>query len=81
VYRLAYGQSKLGNILFSNALARRLTKGITSNALHPGVIFTNLYRNVIGSTSGASLLNSVLSFFAYKVALMMDPEMGALNQV
>ena len=80
-FRLAYGQSKLGNILFSNALARRLPKGITSNALHPGMIYTNLYRSIIGPASGTSLLNSAMSFFAYNVALMMDPDMGALNQV
>ncbi|MCJ2036528.1 SDR family oxidoreductase [Methylobacterium sp. J-068] len=34
-----YSQAKLGNVLFSAALARRLAgTGITSNALHPGVI-------------------------------------------
>ena len=37
----AYGQSKAMNILFSNALARRLEgSGVTSNALHPGVVRT-----------------------------------------
>lgn len=35
----AYAQAKLGNVLFSAALARRLAgTGVTSNALHPGVI-------------------------------------------
>ncbi|MBY0257986.1 SDR family NAD(P)-dependent oxidoreductase [Methylobacterium sp.] len=35
----AYSQAKLGNVLFSAALARRLAgSGVTSNALHPGVI-------------------------------------------
>lgn len=34
-----YSQAKLGNVLFSAALARRLAgTGVTSNALHPGVI-------------------------------------------
>lgn len=44
---LAYGQSKLANILFTRALARRLasTKR-TTNALHPGVIKTNLGRHM-----------------------------------
>ena len=43
----AYAHSKLANILFSYELARRL-KGtrITSNSLHPGVINTNIVRNV-----------------------------------
>lgn len=36
---IAYSQSKLANILFSNELARREAKhGITSNCLHPGAV-------------------------------------------
>jgi WW domain-containing oxidoreductase len=43
----AYGQSKIANILFAKELARRLegTKK-TANAIHPGVIFTNLSRHM-----------------------------------
>jgi len=43
----AYGQSKLANLLFARALARRF-KGTarTANALHPGVIGTNLQRHM-----------------------------------
>ncbi len=43
----AYAHSKLANVLFSLQLAR-LLKGsrLTSNALHPGVINTNIARNV-----------------------------------
>ena len=43
----AYAHSKLANVLFSYELAR-LLKGtrITSNSLHPGVINTNIVRNV-----------------------------------
>jgi NAD(P)-dependent dehydrogenase (short-subunit alcohol dehydrogenase family) len=43
----AYGHSKLANVLFSLHLAQ-LLKGsrITCNALHPGVIGTNIARNV-----------------------------------
>ena len=43
--RVAYGQSKVANGLFSREFARRLsaTKA-TCNALHPGVIDTNLDR-------------------------------------
>src|SRR6185369_4805467 len=50
----AYGQSKLANLLFARSLARRFagTKQ-TANALHPGVIATNLGRhmNVIARTA------------------------------
>jgi WW domain-containing oxidoreductase len=42
----AYGQSKLANVLFAKALARRLGEGRSANALHPGVINTNLGRNI-----------------------------------
>jgi len=44
---LAYGQSKLANVLFSLKLAE-LFRGtrITTNALHPGVINTDIDRNL-----------------------------------
>lgn len=46
---LAYGHSKLANVLFSYALAQRLRgTRITSNALHPGVINTEIDRNLNG---------------------------------
>lgn len=44
----AYGQSKMANVLFAKALAKRFGgTARTANALHPGVIFdTNLTRSV-----------------------------------
>lgn len=42
---VAYGQSKLANLLFAKELARRLPEGQTANAIHPGVIQTNLQRS------------------------------------
>ncbi len=51
----AYAWSKLANVLFSNALARRVAdQGITSNSLHPGVISTKLLREGFGM-SGATV--------------------------
>jgi NAD(P)-dependent dehydrogenase (short-subunit alcohol dehydrogenase family) len=42
----AYGRSKLANVLFTYALARRLEdSGITVNAVHPGVVATNFGRS------------------------------------
>lgn len=41
----AYNQSKLANVLFTYALARRLEgSGVTTNVLHPGVVRTNFGR-------------------------------------
>ncbi len=48
----AYSRSKLGNVLFTFALARRLEgSGITTNCLHPGVVASRFFRfvPVIGS--------------------------------
>ena len=42
----AYGQSKLANILFTRELAKRLDgTGVTVNSLHPGFVFTDLFRH------------------------------------
>jgi len=44
-----YGRSKLANILFARSLTRRFAldgSGRTANALHPGVIQTNLARHI-----------------------------------
>ncbi|MBW2628832.1 MAG: SDR family oxidoreductase [Deltaproteobacteria bacterium] len=49
-----YGQSKLANLLFANHLAKRLEgSGKTANALHPGVIHTNLARSMNPIARGA----------------------------
>ena len=42
----AYGVSKLSNLLFARELATRLAAGQTANAVHPGVIATNLARHM-----------------------------------
>ena len=42
----AYGVSKLSNLLFARELARRLDGGRVANAVHPGVIKTNLGRHM-----------------------------------
>lgn len=52
----AYGQSKIGNILFANALATRFGgTGRVANSLHPGVIRTNLTRHM--SDKGEGIFN------------------------
>ncbi len=45
----AYFQSKLANLLFTNALARRLQgTGVTANAVNPGIVDTGIAREVTG---------------------------------
>lgn len=42
-----YGQSKLANLLFSHQLAKQLAaSSITSNALHPGGVDSDIYRDL-----------------------------------
>lgn len=42
-----YGQSKLANLLFSHELARQLAGStLTSNALHPGGVDSDIYRDL-----------------------------------
>lgn len=54
-----YGQSKLANLMTAKALVSRLEgTGATANALHPGIIRTNLGRDAGG------LLIKVVSLFA-----------------
>ena len=43
----SYARSKLANILFTKALAKRLTgTGVTANCLHPGIIRTNIRQHI-----------------------------------
>jgi len=70
----AYGRSKLANILFTRALARRLAgTAVTANALHPGFVQTNLFSH--GSALarwGAATIGRLF---------MRSPEQGAKTTV
>ena len=45
----AYSQSKLANVMFTYALARRLEgSGVTANCLHPGLVRTGIFGKVKG---------------------------------
>ncbi|KAK6947791.1 Short-chain dehydrogenase/reductase SDR [Dillenia turbinata] len=63
---LAYGQSKLANILHANELSRRLKEegvNITANSVHPGGIATNIIRY----SALAVLLKYVSKYVAHTV--------------
>lgn len=67
----AYGQSKLANLLFAKALAKRLSgTGKVANALHPGVINTGLmrYMNIPGGAAGQMGLGVASALFFKTVA-------------
>jgi NAD(P)-dependent dehydrogenase (short-subunit alcohol dehydrogenase family) len=70
----AYQRSKLANLLFARALARRLTgSGVTVNALHPGVIRSQLFREA------PAPLRLLLGLFGR--ILLRSPQQGARTSV
>jgi NAD(P)-dependent dehydrogenase (short-subunit alcohol dehydrogenase family) len=69
----AYGRSKLCNILFTRALARRLVgSGVVATCLHPGVVATR-----IGDRAGA------LASLGWRLAkpFLTRPEQGAATSL
>ncbi|XP_056153766.1 retinol dehydrogenase 13-like isoform X2 [Lampris incognitus] len=74
----AYCQSKLANVMFTRELARRLEgTGVTVNAVHPGVVATELGRHT--GLHQSQFSTSVLSpFFSL---LVKGPELGAQPSV
>ncbi len=67
---LAYGNSKLCNVLFTRELTKRLTgTGVTATCLHPGVVATNIW-----SASG-SIGGKLVAIFA--TPFMVTPIQGA----
>jgi NAD(P)-dependent dehydrogenase (short-subunit alcohol dehydrogenase family) len=65
----AYTRSKLGNVLFTRALARRLEgTGVTVNALHPGGVATNIW------TGAPTWTRPVLNLAKW---FMLTPAQGA----
>jgi len=69
----AYSRSKLANILFTYALARRLAgKGVTANCLHPGVVGTGFGQNTPG------FLKTALGLAK---PFLITPEIGAATSI
>jgi retinol dehydrogenase 12 len=66
----AYSRSKLANLLFTRALARRLAgTALTCNALHPGLVRTAIFREAPALLRGALATLGRL--------LLLSPEQGA----
>jgi NAD(P)-dependent dehydrogenase (short-subunit alcohol dehydrogenase family) len=73
-YRV-YGRSKLANILFTRALAKRLEgTGVTVNAVHPGSVATRFARD--GDTAFVTALSTYVAR-----PFSRTPEEGARTQV
>jgi NAD(P)-dependent dehydrogenase (short-subunit alcohol dehydrogenase family) len=81
---VSYGQSKTANVLFAVELDRRLGgRGVRANAIHPGVIPTDLARHMkredfdhIRSRSGGALkLKTVETGAATQVYAATAPEL------
>jgi NAD(P)-dependent dehydrogenase (short-subunit alcohol dehydrogenase family) len=70
-----YGQSKLANLLFTRSLALKYPT-ITSVAIHPGRVRTNLLTNFFSR-------GGVMSLFlaGYDFLVIMPVEKGAMNQL
>jgi NAD(P)-dependent dehydrogenase (short-subunit alcohol dehydrogenase family) len=82
----AYGQSKLANLLFSTELARRFTGSRrTANAVHPGVIRTNLQRHmnpilsVAMALSGPLVLKTVAEGAATQTYVATHPTLAGVS--
>jgi retinol dehydrogenase-12 len=81
----AYGATKLANILFTRALARRMDRfKVTANSLHPGVVATNIFSGmgVLGSLFGLlskPLLLSANDGAATSIHLTASPELAGVS--
>jgi len=82
----AYGRSKLANLLFARTLAARLPgEHQTANALHPGVIATNLLRhlgpvvNGLWRAGGPLVLKSVAAGAATQCYLSTHPAVAEVS--
>ena len=82
----AYGQSKMANLLFAKELARRFAgTRKTANAVHPGVIKTNLGRHMnpvasfLFGTVGPLVLKSVPQGAATEVYVAVHPAVATTS--
>jgi retinol dehydrogenase 14 len=72
--QFAYNQSKLANVMFCYALARRLEgTGVTSTVLHPGIARTNF-----GHDDPTPMIKMIITWFK---PFLKTPEKGARTSI
>ncbi|CAK9040800.1 Retinol dehydrogenase 14 (Alcohol dehydrogenase PAN2), partial [Durusdinium trenchii] len=84
-----YATGKLSNILFARELDRRLhAKGVTANAVHPGLVSTNFLTNSYSSGEVKSAMEPLFRFLRYVMSnqighnlLYWTPDNSALSTV
>ncbi|GAV03477.1 hypothetical protein RvY_13896-2 [Ramazzottius varieornatus] len=65
----AYNASKLANVLFTRQLSTRLAStSVTVNAVHPGLVYTELFRNMSFAKSMTSYITAPIMWFFMKSA-------------
>nr|XP_045620786.1 retinol dehydrogenase 11-like isoform X3 [Procambarus clarkii] len=70
--RVVYGHTKLGNILFTNELSKKVHgTGVTTNSVHPGAVYTE----ILWKTSHKNILTYLFGFFFWLMA--KDEKLGA----
>ena len=79
-----YGQSKLANVLMTKSLARMLDGHRVANALHPGVIQTNLGRHLddydgVLDSIGRDKLKTIPQGAATQVYLAVHPDVAGTS--
>lgn len=73
IFFIAYGRSKLANLLFTKELARRLADtSVTANAVHPGIVRSKIYQT--GNGPFDRLIKRILGG-------VLTPEEGARTPV
>jgi len=73
---MAYGQSKLANVLFARSLARRLEgSGVVAHSLHPGSVTTNFGKE---GDLGNAFSQQLMKTSEY---VLISPEKGARTSV
>jgi NAD(P)-dependent dehydrogenase (short-subunit alcohol dehydrogenase family) len=79
-----YAQTKLANVMFSTELAARLAgTGVTSNALHPGDVVSDIIREMpllaLGGRLAARFFDSPTTAARTSLHLASEPELAAVS--